>query len=258
MLQGRPRKEARLTGEAGDRFDLSEANSDELFEGELIVQDGISDLMPEEAAVSKTVDENDQISVDFNPDVPMQPAETTTITEEPVPDPEMTVDHAHERKEEKVVKAMPDLGEDFDPTRDLSSYQFPPLDLLKDHSRGNTKVSDEELISNKNKIVETLANYKIKIEKIKATIGPTITLYEIIPAPGIRISRIKNLEDDIALSLSALGIRIIAPIPGRGTIGIEVPNRKPEIVSMHSLLSSKKFQETKYDLPVALGKTINN
>ncbi|HCC31678.1 MAG TPA: cell division protein FtsK, partial [Marinilabiliales bacterium] len=119
-------------------------------------------------------------------------------------------------------------------------------------------VSEEELVSNKNRIVETLANYKIQIDKIKAIVGPTITLYEIVPAPGIRISKIKNLEDDIALSLAALGIRIIAPIPGRGTVGIEVPNLKPEVVSMRSIISSKKFQESKFDLPIALGKTISN
>jgi len=132
------------------------------------------------------------------------------------------------------------------------------LDSLAEHSSGNSEVTNEELISNKNKIVETLANYKIEITKIKATIGPTITLYEIIPAPGVRISKIKNLEDDIALSLAALGIRIIAPMPGRGTIGIEVPNQKPEIVSMRSIISSSKFQESKYDIPIAIGKTISN
>jgi len=119
-------------------------------------------------------------------------------------------------------------------------------------------VTEEELVSNKNRIVETLSNYKIQIDKIKAIVGPTITLYEIVPAPGVRISKIKNLEDDIALSLSALGIRIIAPIPGRGTVGIEVPNLKPEVVSMRSIISSKKFQESKFELPLALGKTISN
>jgi len=147
---------------------------------------------------------------------------------------------------------------DYDPTLDLSSYKYPTLDLLDDHASGNAEVSNEELISNKNKIVETLRHYKIEITKIRATIGPTITLYEIVPAPGIRIAKIKNLEDDIALSLSALGIRIIAPIPGRGTIGIEVPNQKPEIVSMRSIIGSKKFQESNYELPIALGKTISN
>jgi DNA segregation ATPase FtsK/SpoIIIE, S-DNA-T family len=148
--------------------------------------------------------------------------------------------------------------EDYDPTLELSRYKFPPLDLLEERSTGNPQVSDEELIANKNKILQTLKNYNIDIVKIKATTGPTITLYEIVPAPGVRISKIKNLEDDIALSLSALGIRIIAPIPGKGTVGIEVPNSKPEIVSMRSLISSKVFQESDYELPLALGKTISN
>ena len=148
--------------------------------------------------------------------------------------------------------------EDYDPTMDLSRYRLPPIDLLAEHRSEDTTVSEEELISNKNRIVETLGNYKIQIDKIKATIGPTVTLYEIVPAPGIRISKIKNLEDDIALSLSALGIRIIAPIPGRGTIGIEVPNRRPEIVSMRSIIASKRFQESKFELAIGLGKTISN
>ena len=148
--------------------------------------------------------------------------------------------------------------EDYDPTLDLSNYRLPSIELLEEYKSGDTTVSNEELISNKNRIVETLGNYKIQIDKIKATIGPTVTLYEIVPAPGVRISKIKNLEDDIALSLSALGIRIIAPIPGRGTIGIEVPNRRPEIVSMRSIIASKKFQESKFELAIGLGKTISN
>ena len=147
---------------------------------------------------------------------------------------------------------------DFDPTLELSRYKFPPIELLEERSSGNPQVSDEELIANKNKILQTLKNYNIDIVKIKATTGPTITLYEIVPAPGVRISKIKNLEDDIALSLAALGIRIIAPIPGKGTVGIEVPNSKPEIVSMRSLITSKVFQESDYELPLALGKTISN
>jgi len=147
---------------------------------------------------------------------------------------------------------------DYDPTLDLSNYKLPPLELLESHGLDNAVVSEEELLGNKNRIVETLGHYKIKIDKIKAVVGPTITLYEIIPAPGVRISKIKNLEDDIALSLSALGIRIIAPIPGRGTVGIEVPNSNPQIVSMRSIISSKKFQESEFELPIALGKTISN
>ncbi len=146
----------------------------------------------------------------------------------------------------------------YDPKLDLSQYRIPPLELLVEHQTGEPQVTKEELIENKNKIVETLKHYKIEIQKIKATIGPTITLYEIVPAPGVRISKIKNLEDDIALSLSALGIRIIAPMPGRGTIGIEVPNQNPEMVSMRSMIRSTKFQETKMELPIALGKTISN
>lgn len=145
----------------------------------------------------------------------------------------------------------------YDPTRELSKYQRPPMELLEDH-RVDVKVTEQEIYENKNRIIETLENFGITIQKIKATIGPTVTLYEIIPAPGIRISKIKNLEDDIALSLSALGIRIIAPMPGKGTIGIEVPNKDKEMVSMYSVIKSMKFQESKFDLPVVLGKTVQN
>jgi S-DNA-T family DNA segregation ATPase FtsK/SpoIIIE len=161
-------------------------------------------------------------------------------------------------KEEEVDVVHIDETDFYDPTLDLSSYQRPPLELLEDHKSKIAPVSDEELLSNKNKIVETLGNYNIQIARIVATVGPTVTLYEIVPAPGVRISKIKNLEDDIALSLAALGIRIIAPIPGRGTIGIEVPNLKPEVVSMYSILRSSKFQDNKFDLAIALGKTISN
>jgi S-DNA-T family DNA segregation ATPase FtsK/SpoIIIE len=147
---------------------------------------------------------------------------------------------------------------DYDPTLDLSSYVLPSIDLLKDYGTGGISVNKQELEDNKNKIVETLSHYKIDIAKIKATVGPTVTLYEIVPAPGVRISKIKNLEDDIALSLSALGIRIIAPIPGKGTIGIEVPNSNPEMVSMRSLIASEKFQNSDFELPIVMGKTITN
>lgn len=146
----------------------------------------------------------------------------------------------------------------YDPHMDLPDFVFPKIDFLVEYSGGAVSINKQELEENKNKIVKTLNNYSIKIDQIKATVGPTITLYEIIPAPGIRISKIKNLEDDIALSLSALGIRIIAPIPGKGTIGIEVPNRKPMIVSMRAIIGSAKFQENKYELPIGLGKTISN
>ena len=150
------------------------------------------------------------------------------------------------------------LDTPFDPRYELRDYKFPTLDMLNDYGGHKSEIDEEELNANKNKIVETLGNYGIAIDKIKATIGPTVTLYEIVPAAGIRISKIKNLEDDIALSLAALGIRIIAPIPGKGTIGIEVPNSKPETVSMRSVLASEKFQNTKFALPCAIGKTISN
>ena len=154
-------------------------------------------------------------------------------------------------------KLVKDFGL-FDPKLELSSYKFPNLDILKKYDSEGITINKEELEENKTKIVNTLNNYKIGIESIKATIGPTVTLYEIVPEAGVRISKIKNLEDDIALSLSALGIRIIAPIPGKGTIGIEVPNKNATIVSMHSVISSKKFQESEMILPIALGKTISN
>jgi len=150
------------------------------------------------------------------------------------------------------------LDTPFDPTLELPDYRLPILDLLKDYGDDVTEVNAEELNANKKRIVEVLNHFNITIDKIKATIGPTVTLYEIVPAPGIRISKIKNLEDDIALSLAALGIRIIAPIPGKGTIGIEVPNSNPTIVSMRSILASERFQTSKFALPIALGKTIAN
>lgn len=157
----------------------------------------------------------------------------------------------------EVNSKVAEFGE-YDPTLDLASYKLPPIDLLKDFGDTQKRVSPEELEANKNRILETLGNYNIKIASIKATIGPTVTLYEIVPEAGVRISKIKNLEDDIALSLAALGIRIIAPIPGKGTIGIEVPNQDPEIVSMKASIASDKFQNAKMELPVVLGKTITN
>jgi len=153
---------------------------------------------------------------------------------------------------------LPHAQGDYDPTLDLSGYQYPTLDLLENYGEAKLEVNRDELEANKNRIVETLGHYNIGIEKIKATIGPTVTLFEIVPQAGVRISKIKNLEDDIALSLSALGIRIIAPIPGKGTIGIEVPNQKPETVPMKTILASEKFVNSEMELPVGLGKTISN
>ena len=175
---------------------------------------------------------------------------------------EMTVDTG--TKEEAadgkdLVGDYGDISTPYDPKRDLENYHYPTLDLLKKYDNdGKPYIDMAEQTANKNRIVDVLRNFGVEISSIKATVGPTITLYEITPAPGVRISRIRNLEDDIALSLSALGIRIIAPIPGKGTIGIEVPNAKPSIVSMESILNSKKFQESNMDLPCAVGKTITN
>jgi len=170
------------------------------------------------------------------------------------PTAELNIEKADDEKQNDLLKQF---GV-YDHKLELASYKLPPLDLLENYGSNKITVNSEELEANKNKIVETLNHYNIEIDKIKATIGPTVTLYEIIPAPGVRISKIKNLEDDIALSLAALGIRIIAPMPGKGTIGIEVPNQNPEMVSMRSILSTEKFQSTTMDLPIALGKTISN
>ena len=172
----------------------------------------------------------------------------------------MEVETAQDEEESDQLskKLVQDFGE-FDPTLELANYQFPSIDLLKDYNSGRgITIDQKELEQNKNKIVDTLKNYKIEIAQIKATVGPTVTLYEIVPEAGIRISKIKNLEDDIALSLSALGIRIIAPIPGKGTIGIEVPNQNPSVVPMRSVVASNKFQNAEMELPIAMGKTISN
>lgn len=172
---------------------------------------------------------------------------------------QLTIDKPVEDEPEvKLAKKLVQEQGEVDPTLELSKYRSPTLELLKAYNEEGITINEAELEENKEKIVETLNNYKIGIADIKATIGPTVTLYEIIPAAGIRISKIKNLEDDIALSLSALGIRIIAPIPGKGTIGIEVPNKKPTIVSFRSVIGSKRFQEAEMELPLALGKTISN
>ncbi|RZS94808.1 S-DNA-T family DNA segregation ATPase FtsK/SpoIIIE [Cecembia calidifontis] len=159
--------------------------------------------------------------------------------------------------EEKTADQVENL-DPYDPTLDLPKYQYPTLDLLNEYDFQKVTVSRQELEENKNKIVETLVNFKIGIQEIKATIGPTVTLYEIVPDPGVKISKIKNLEDDIALNLAALGIRIIAPMPGKGTIGIEVPNKNRELVPAKAVLGTEKFMKSDKDLPVALGKTISN
>ena len=159
--------------------------------------------------------------------------------------------------EDVARRLVEDFGE-YDPTLELKSYQFPPIDLLKEYKEAGVVRNDEELEENKNTIIQTLRDYKIEISRITAVIGPTVTLYEITPAPGVRISKIKSLEDDIALSLAALGIRIIAPIPGKGTVGIEVPNKNAAMVPMRSVISSVNFQKAEMELPIAFGKTISN
>lgn len=192
------------------------------------------------------------LSIESNPTVDSEPEE-----QEEEDELALAVEDVKEEKQITANDLVAQFGE-YDPKLDLSGYQHPTLDLLKEYGSGKITINQQELEVYKNRIVDTLRNYNIEIEHIKATIGPTVTLYEIIPKPGVRISKIKNLEDDIALSLAALGIRIIAPMPGKGTIGIEVPNSSPEMVSMRSVLATEKFQKTEMDLPIALGKTISN
>lgn len=218
--------------------------------------DGSDDLLPDEPII----DEPQPVDIIISDDEERSEGETdlklTVVNDDKAEpqendEPEFTVDENEE--ETKAKKA-----EHYDPTLDLASYKYPPLTLLNDYSNTSVKVSQEELQLNKNKIVETLTNFNIGISSIKATIGPTVTLYEIVPNVGIKISKIKNLEDDIALSLAALGIRIIAPIPGKGTIGIEVPNKNREMVDIKSVLGTEKFMKSNYELPIVLGKTISN
>ncbi len=230
----------RSSGEFGKEEDVISGEQEDIVQAEeLSVEDK---EIPEETFLVKTENPETKEPVENEGDPSMKQ------------DVEMTIEDIDP---EDVNPDEGALGE-YDPTLDLPHFKYPPLSLMKEYDQGDVRVSNEELISNKNRIVETLGNYNIKIDKIKATIGPTVTLYEIVPAPGIRISRIKSLEDDIALSLSALGIRIIAPIPGKGTIGIEVPNQNPRTVSMKSILASKKFQDAEMELAIALGKTISN
>ncbi|RZK42543.1 MAG: DNA translocase FtsK [Pedobacter sp.] len=204
-------------------------------------------------AKPETVEE--VIAAPLATNVLLTPTPIVTAPVETTPEPTFTIEKSEE--EAKADGLVEQFGH-YDEKLDLSGYQYPHLELLENHGSNKISVNAEELEANKNKIVETLNHYNIEIDKIKATIGPTVTLYEIIPAPGVRISKIKNLEDDIALSLAALGIRIIAPMPGKGTIGIEVPNQHPEMVSMRSILNTEKWAQNTMDLPIALGKTISN
>ena len=240
------------------------------------------DIAPDKVAETINFDEEDEDDEEFDeselivtirqepepsgivfdmPEIELEEVEEPVVEKDvEVPDTNFSIDVAESDvtlDEEDLNDLRKEYG-DYDPKLDLASYVLPSIDLLKDYVSTGVSVNKQELEDNKNRIVETLSHYKIDIDKIKATVGPTVTLYEIVPAPGVRISKIKNLEDDIALSLSALGIRIIAPIPGKGTIGIEVPNSNPEMVSMRSLIASEKFQNSDAELPIVMGKTITN
>lgn len=201
-----------------------------------------------------------EIQLDVAPEETQKKESTNNISKtKESEDIKLTIDPSEEDEPEvKLAKRLVEDYGEFDPTLELKKFRFPTLELLKSYNQEGITINESELEENKERIVDTLKNYNIGIAEIKATIGPTVTLYEIIPAAGVRISKIKNLEDDIALSLSALGIRIIAPIPGKGTIGIEVPNKKPTIVSFRSVVGSKAFQEAEMELPLAMGKTISN
>ena len=217
----------------------------------------LSMTMPLQVNTPKPTNNNVQHQAGQEIEFSIEPPTPQPKAIEAAEEPSLIVEQPIEEKPISANDLVEKFGE-YDPKLDLSGYQYPTLDLLKDYGSGKITINQQELEGNKNRIVETLRNYSIEIEHIKATIGPTVTLYEIIPKPGVRISKIKNLEDDIALSLAALGIRIIAPMPGKGTIGIEVPSSTPEMVSMRSILATEKYQKTDMDLPIALGKTISN
>lgn len=252
----RDSKEQNKTEEEEDAADAAIAQllGDDSFE--------VEELPSQESEAETNTQESSETTstpaeMEFEDATPPTPAPAKAESEE---EEELEIEAAAEEQvlsEDEIDDKVQEFGE-YDPKLDLSRYELPNIDLLENHGSGFVEINKEELEQNKNKIVETLNHYNIQISKIKATVGPTVTLYEIIPAPGVRISKIKNLEDDIALSLAALGIRIIAPIPGKGTIGIEVPNSNPAIVAMRTLIASDKFQNAKMELPIAIGKNISN
>jgi len=236
-----------------ENFDIEDENEAELEE---ITLKPVSQFEINKETLKPTISHSSELILE--PTIKHPPIELKPEVKEVVDD--FVIEKVEEEdivEENLASRLVADFGL-FDPTLDLSNYKFPTIDLLKEYATGGITINQEELEENKNRIVETLRNYKIEIAQIKATVGPSVTLYEIVPEAGIRISKIKSLEDDIALSLSALGIRIIAPIPGKGTIGIEVPNKNPTMVSMKSVIGSAKFQEAEMELPIALGKTISN
>ncbi|MBI1838375.1 MAG: DNA translocase FtsK 4TM domain-containing protein [Flavobacteriia bacterium] len=246
--------EIRKESKAQVFFDDDDEEDDDLSDSELEIT--IKKVEPK--FETEPIVSTDDFEIEIAEDSFLEPTLTNTSSMDDTDDFSISVTVPEVELSEDELDDMRTEYGDYDPTLDLASYVLPPIDLLKDFGKVGININKQELEDNKNKIVETLSHYKIDIAKIKATVGPTVTLYEIVPAPGVRISKIKNLEDDIALSLSALGIRIIAPIPGKGTIGIEVPNSNPEMVPMRALIASEKFQNCDYELPVVIGKTITN
>ena len=243
-------KDEELTEDAQAAYDKEERSDEEM---------PTEKRKPEDIATTISFDlENvdDKPKTTVPEDIPFEVKGVTAEGEDANKETEMKV-HIGEGEEEADLDDEGAL-EPYDPKLDLSNYKYPTIDLLKKYEVDKNHIDMEEQLKNKNQILQALHNFGVEITSIDATVGPTITLYEVVPAPGVRITKIRNLEDDIALNLSALGIRIIAPIPGKGTVGIEVPNAKPQMVSMESIINSKKFQTTEYELPMALGKTITN
>ena len=242
------------TAQPGTDQASAQPSGDDPHETEPINAEHAQPDTPSEPAPTDTPDKTEPT---FDIEHPAGPEETQE-QENNEEEPSLEIEDTRDQGEAEAAESQEIQHTAYDPTLDLSHYQFPPVELLNEYNTAKRHINQDELEERKNLIINTLKNYKIDIDKIKATVGPTVTLYEIVPAPGVRISKIRNLEDDIALSLAALGIRIIAPIPGRGTIGIEVPNSNPEMVAMKHILSSKAFKESTYELPIALGKTISN
>lgn len=259
--QGSIPKEEKLFTEE-ENVQINKTKETKTYSDTLFEKDNIEVINSEELVINNLEKEPSQETVADELEI------LNTITDEPAKpseEIESTVLTVTPKIEEKLVDNVSEIQqknlenlEPYDPKKDLSGYKYPSIDLLENHGSGTTTIDRNELENNKNQIVETLKNFNITISTIRATVGPTVTLYEITPAPGVRVSTISRLENDIALSLAALGIRIIAPIPGKGTIGIEVPNKKTEIVSMKTAIMSEKFQTTKMELPIALGKNISN
>lgn len=257
FIKVRVAKRLQADGEAVD----SEQQEDIPDEQEASVDADVPATAADESSLEM---EESPVSIDLSPTDNASTPQTQTearLTVEQPSSPEKNLDIAAPVQNEKAQgKTVEDVlsQEPYDPRKDLEYYQFPTISLLKHYTDNGPAIDMAEQNANKDRIINVLRNFGVEISSIKATIGPTITLYEVTPAPGVRINRIRNLEDDIALSLSAIGIRIIAPMPGKGTIGIEVPNKNPRIVSMESIINTKKFQDSTYELPIALGKTITN